>query len=278
MQVLVQDLQEMNRITDLDVAIRFAMQTMCKTHVCDRSVYWVIDERRQSAWTRMPNESGKMNIIAIPLTTGFVSVCYKTKKAVNVADAYADSRFSRAYDVRTGYRTKAVLSIPVLQNGKVKAVQQCTNKLSASTTVFDDEDVFVLYVIGHAMANVVTNCEKHKDTMHATRRRDTLLAAAEDFFLRCRSKRDLLTMLRERMAHLFHAQDCVLALVYENKLERLDLDLDGNIHSREQQPGSGLLGACVVEKNPLHVERPRSDRRFHPSIDIGVQGSQRLHS
>merc|ERR1712166_779038 len=29
MQVLVQDLQEMNRITDLDVGVRFAMQTMC---------------------------------------------------------------------------------------------------------------------------------------------------------------------------------------------------------------------------------------------------------
>jgi len=225
----------------------------------------------------VPNEAGKMEVVAIPLETGFVSVCYHSQRVVNVADAYADPRFSRQHDMQSGYRTKAVLSVPVIQHGKVRAILQCTNKLSSSLTVFDDQDVFLLFVIGHAMASVVTCCEKHKDTMHATRRRDTLLAAAEDFFLRCRSKKDLLTMLRERMVHLFRVQDCCLALVYAAKLERLDIDMDGNIHSRDQQPGAGLLGASVTDKLPLHVDNPRADRRYHPGVDIQTQGFERLH-
>lgn len=115
-----------------------------------------------------------------------------------------------------------------------------------------------------------------------TRRRDTLLLAAEDFFLRCRSKRGLLSMLTERMAALFQAQDCSLVIVHGTKMERMELEPDGgNVSARESVLNVGLAGACVSSGQPSHVDRPRADGRYSPQVDLELKdggAGGRLHS
>lgn len=69
---------------------------------------------------------------------GLVGECLATRETINVHDAYADPRFSRAVDKVTGYKTDSVLSVPLLGWEKEPVgVLQLFNK---SAGVFDEGD------------------------------------------------------------------------------------------------------------------------------------------
>lgn len=86
-------------------------------------------------------------------------------------------------------------------------------------------------------------------------------------------------MLTERMTALFQAQHCSLVIVYANKMERLDLDPEGNVSARESVLNVGLAGASVSSGQPYHVDRPRADHRYSPQVDLELKdGAGRLHS
>ncbi|MEQ1518345.1 MAG: adenylate/guanylate cyclase domain-containing protein [Usitatibacteraceae bacterium] len=51
-----------------------------------------------------------------------------TGKALLVADAYADPRFNRSYDKKSGFRTRDLLTVPMTTKGEVVGVIQVVNK------------------------------------------------------------------------------------------------------------------------------------------------------
>lgn len=59
--------------------------------------------------------------------------------------AYADSRFNRTVDMKTGYRTRNILCVPMRNaTGEILGVTQVINKLPDSST-FNKEDEQQLY-------------------------------------------------------------------------------------------------------------------------------------
>jgi len=82
--------------------------------------------------------------IRIPSTLGIAGHVFQTGEAVRLADAYADPRFNPDVDRRTGYRTKSILSLPIInQRGTCIGVVQALNK-STGDGQFTDEDVSFL--------------------------------------------------------------------------------------------------------------------------------------
>jgi signal transduction protein with GAF and PtsI domain len=63
-----------------------------------------------------------MQEICIPLDVGLIGETITTGRAVNVADAYLHPKFNRAIDMRTGYRTKSVLCVPIVVKGEEKQI------------------------------------------------------------------------------------------------------------------------------------------------------------
>ena len=79
-------------------------------------------------------------VIRIPATKGLAGECAQTRRIINVPDAYADSRFNQSVDRQTGYRTRSILTIPLLgHDGKLVGVAQVLNK-RGSPGVFSVED------------------------------------------------------------------------------------------------------------------------------------------
>jgi dual 3',5'-cyclic-AMP and -GMP phosphodiesterase 11 len=67
--------------------------------------------------------------IRIPYGVGIAGYVAATKQALNIEDAYSDSRFNSAIDQRTGYKTKSILCLPILnENGECIAVAEAINK------------------------------------------------------------------------------------------------------------------------------------------------------
>ena len=92
-------------------------------------------------------EPGKLLEIRVPLDGNSISgAVVSTLKLLRLADAYDDARFNQAFDRKTGYRTRSLLCVPVVdESGDEKSVLgciQCLNKetLEGRVVSFSDAD------------------------------------------------------------------------------------------------------------------------------------------
>ena len=77
--------------------------------------------------------------IRIPATKGLAGECAQTRRIINVPDAYADARFNQAVDHQTGYRTRSILTVPLLgHDGELVGVAQVLNKHGGPFTAEDE--------------------------------------------------------------------------------------------------------------------------------------------
>lgn len=74
--------------------------------------------------------------------TGIAGYVAESGDMVNIPDAYKDERFNNEIDLLTGYRTKALLCMPIKDgSGDVVGVAQVINKLNGEQFTQNDEKV-----------------------------------------------------------------------------------------------------------------------------------------
>lgn len=75
--------------------------------------------------------------IVIPFGVGIAGAVAETKELINIKDAYDDPRFNCEIDMRTGYKTSAMLSMPICNyEGDVIGVAQIINKTNGKRFFF----------------------------------------------------------------------------------------------------------------------------------------------
>lgn len=76
--------------------------------------------------------------LRVPAGTGIVGACARDRRIINVPDCYADPRFNPDVDRRSGYRTRCMLTLPLVDHKDVLVgVMQVLNKADG---VFDAGD------------------------------------------------------------------------------------------------------------------------------------------
>ena len=121
--------------------------SLCKhmrdLYFCDRCTFFIVDALSPNliGWFISP-ETGDLQSLRVP-RAGAVAIVCDTGKALNIADAWNDERFSKATDLETGYRTRTLLTEPVLdKTHRVVAVLQCINKKNNQPFNSDDTESF----------------------------------------------------------------------------------------------------------------------------------------
>ncbi len=106
----------------------------------ERASLFLADRDRQELWLRVAQpEGGRAVEFRMPLATGIAGHVVATGSPVRVADAYDDPRFNPAADLQTGFRTRDVLCVPLVnRSGHVFGAAQLLNKLGGRT--FDESD------------------------------------------------------------------------------------------------------------------------------------------
>ncbi len=85
--------------------------------------------------------------IRIPIGSGIAGAVAQSGESINIADAYADSRFNPAIDKKTGFHSRSILSLPVKnQLGDVFAVAQLLNRKDGQPFDQDDEARFTKFI------------------------------------------------------------------------------------------------------------------------------------
>jgi adenylate cyclase len=94
----------------------------------ERSTLFLHDAETDELWSRVAEGLAEREI-RFPAHLGIAGEVFGTRIAVNIADAYADPRFNPEVDRKTGYRTRSILCVPVInKHGLAIGVVQVLNR------------------------------------------------------------------------------------------------------------------------------------------------------
>jgi phosphoserine phosphatase RsbU/P len=83
--------------------------------------------------------------VRVPASTGLAGACARTRRIINVPDCYADPRFNPDVDRQSNYRTRCMLTLPLVDHNDVLVgVMQVLNKANG---VFDESDEALAMVL-----------------------------------------------------------------------------------------------------------------------------------
>jgi putative ABC transport system ATP-binding protein len=110
----------------------------------DRASLFLLDEGRGELWSKVARDAqGEPFEIRIPRSSGIAGAVAATGHTENVSDAYADPRFDRSTDDETGYRTRSMLCLPLLdREDRLFGVAQILNRRDGKPFDRSDEERF----------------------------------------------------------------------------------------------------------------------------------------
>ena len=159
---------------DLDTMLSEVVDVSRNILDADRGTVFLYDEQTNELVVRVATELGQ---IRIPADKGIVGESAQTRKLINVPDCYADPRFNRAIDKETGYRSRCMLTIPLLGfEDSLVGVLQILNKNGGT---FDEQDEFIATALA-AQAAVVLHRAKITEQIIESERLDREITVARD--------------------------------------------------------------------------------------------------
>lgn len=103
----------------------------------ERFSFWYHDKKKKSYWTLLASQIDR---IEIPEGKGIVDAVIKNNETLLINEPYKDERFNPQVDKETGFLTKAILCMPVINScGEVIGAFQAINKLEQDGK-FDEQD------------------------------------------------------------------------------------------------------------------------------------------
>lgn len=147
--------------TDLDRLLCRIAEISCDLLTCERASIFLHDPKTNELWTKVAIKSGE---IRVPCNVGIVGYAFMKNEVVRVLDPYADPRFNREPDLRSGFRTRDLLSAPMKGlDGKPIGVIQCLNKVAET---FTDSDQALVQLLADQSGVAV---QRHQLQMDAVR-------------------------------------------------------------------------------------------------------------
>jgi phosphoserine phosphatase len=108
----------------------------------ERGTVWLYDREADELVLRFSEDVAAMRI---PAGKGLVGSCARSRALINVRDCYADPRFDPTTDRRTGFRTRCMLTLPMVDHNDILVgVMQVLNKADG---VFEESDERIAMVL-----------------------------------------------------------------------------------------------------------------------------------
>lgn len=220
--------------------------------------------------------------IRISWGQGIIGHVAQSGTLLNIPDAYADPRFNQDVDSKTGYRTRSILSCPIIdQDGTVLGVAQAINKVCPEEEPFDEQDekVFSSYLSFCAIG--IKNARLYECSELENRRGQLLLDLARVIF---EEQSNLSQLIHKIMVHtqsLLRCERCQVLLIDETfkgvfsqvfDLQASDFDNDDSY----QRKGSaeprfpiniGITGYVAATGENLNIPDAYAHEKFDPSVD-----------
>ncbi len=120
-------MERMAASSDLGEVLGVIIDSLRDCLNADRASVFQYDKARHELFAEKAH--GVDNSLRFSADAGLAGEAVRSQRIVLVPDCYADARFNREIDRRTGYRTRCMLSIPLISfDGDLEGVAQVLNK------------------------------------------------------------------------------------------------------------------------------------------------------
>src|SRR5580765_5631116 len=277
---LVQEVSRaLSSSADLDSLLRLIVEKVKELMTADRATLYMVTDDGSHLWSKVM-QGGEVVEIRLAVGEGIAGWVAQTKEIVNIPDAYADQRFQPAVDVKSGYRTRTILGVPMIGAlGGLVGVLQVLNKQDGPFTRSDEE---LLQALSSQAAIAIENARLYHSLVTQNQE---LVDARRDLERRQRE----LNALYEVEKELSHALDLddLLSRILAQAITVLGggagsialVDPDGSLRFRTVQGpaaprliertlphGTGLLGWSIAHRTPIIVDDPSKDPRHATEI------------
>ena len=141
------------RNVGIDVVTHVVMDAARLFIDVEATTLFLVDRSKSELW--VTGIQG-VNSLRIPIGVGLAGKCAQTGEKIVITDAYDDPTFNRSFDLKTGFRTKSVLCVPIMEQRKfqseseqnappenrVVAVFQAINRVHDGRVIaFNDADI-----------------------------------------------------------------------------------------------------------------------------------------
>lgn len=259
----------------LDELLRLIVGKITDLMAAERSTLFLVDRDRQELWTKVL-QADELKEIRLGLGEGIAGWVAQVGETVNVEDAYADARFSRETDQRSGYRTRSILAMPMRNlQGEISGVAQVLNKRGGA---FTREDEALLSALVSQIAMAVENSKlyqaalRNNEELVATQRALERRMRELDLLLEVQQQineatfaDELLDRLLQTVAERMRAEAASI-LLREGQGERLYFrGVLGSRHEALRQLsvalGEGVAGWVAENDQGVIVNDPTADAR-----------------
>ncbi len=280
---LVQEVgRALSSMGDLDQLLRMIMEKVTELMEADRSTLYLLSEDGGSLISTVVQGDQKVEI-KLTVGEGIAGWVAQTRETLNIPDAYADQRFQPAYDLRSGYRTRSILTVPMLGAvGGLVGVLQLINKEDGPFEKGDEElasalasQAAIAIENGRLYHSLMTQNQELQDTRRDLERRQRELNALYEVEKDMSHALDLDDLLSRILAQ-------AIAVLGGGAGSIALLEPDGSLRFRTVQGpaapklidrtlphGTGLIGWSIAHKMPVIVDDPTSDPRH--ARDIAVE-------
>ncbi|MFO1526348.1 MAG: GAF domain-containing protein [Turneriella sp.] len=217
----------------------------------DKASIFMIDEARNEIYASVTLDGSEIRLARGSGIIGFVADSGET---VNIPDAYADARFNRDNDTKTGYRTQSILCMPVRDHlNKNIGALQVLNKQDGGSFTHEDEEMLSAFIgmVGVCLENARAYAElaAEKDSLE-----DKVVERTAELALAKAETDQILRAVEEGLFLLHRGRDnYIIGAGHSEALCRI-FEQD-ELRSKSFLPAiAAFLDKAVVEKVQLFLE------------------------
>jgi adenylate cyclase len=145
---------------DLGSLLQRVMLESTRMLNADRATLFLNDPKTEELFSRVAMGDG-IGEIRLPNSAGIAGAVFQSQQTINIPHAYADLRFNPGFDKQTGYFTRSILCVPIIN--KEGECIGCTQALNKKGGGFTDEDESRLKAFTQQVAIALENAKLFED-------------------------------------------------------------------------------------------------------------------
>jgi adenylate cyclase len=146
----------------LDTLLDRIMRSATQLLDAERSTLFVYDAGKDELWSKVADGAGQGEI-RIPASAGIAGAAFASAEVLNIPDAYADRRFNPEIDRASGFHTRNILCVPIVDRlGERQGVVQVLNKRGGP---FSAVDIRRLKAFSAGIAIAIQNAQLFSDVL-----------------------------------------------------------------------------------------------------------------
>ncbi len=174
---------------ELEILLQKVMNEAAKMLDAERSTLFLNDERTNELWSLVG--AGLKEKIRFPNHLGIAGAVFTSGKSVDIPHAYADLRFNPAFDKKSGFFTRSVLCVPVVNKmGKTIGVTQVLNKKGGH---FSREDESRLRAFTAQVSIALENAKLFDDVQNIKNYNESILESMSNLLITLDENEEIIT-------------------------------------------------------------------------------------